>query len=111
MAFYDILAKAYGPKWWSALLLWFIAPLTGLCVYGTIEKALAKEFALDFVIHGISHYPFWSRRTYFNYVLFLDELKYRKYSHKQVAELGSFAEIATPPEAPQARLTQNPIFT
>jgi Na+/glutamate symporter len=38
-------------------------------------------------------------------------LKDRKYSHKKVEELSSFAETATPPEAQQARLTQNPLFT
>jgi hypothetical protein len=108
---YVIPVKAYGPQWWTALSLWLTASLAALCVYVAIDKALAKEFALDFGIHGISHYPFWSRRTYFGYVLFLDELKDRKYSHKKVQELSSFAEIATPPEAQQTRLTQNPLVT
>jgi hypothetical protein len=110
IAFYPIPNKV-NPQWWTALSLWLTGILAALCGYGAVEKALAKEFALDFGIHGISHYPFWSRRTYFGYVLFLDELKDRKYSHKKVEELSSFAEIATPPKAQQARLTQNPLFT
>jgi hypothetical protein len=109
MDLYGIIAHTYRPKWYIEFSLWLITTLAALCFFGATEKALDKKFELDFIIHGISHYPFWSRRTYFNYVLFLDELKYRKYSHKQVAELSSFAEIAVPPEPPRGRPFQNPI--
>jgi len=95
---------------WLTVLTLPLLFLFGLCLYGAIEKAWAKEFAADYATHGISHYPFWTRGTYFIYTLFLQELKDRKYSHKQVEELSSFAEIATPPEGPQFRLTQHPLF-
>jgi len=101
--------KAYDPKWWIGLSVWLTAPLALLCIYGAIDKALAKEFAAAYEDHGILHYPFWSRRTYFNYVLFLEELKDRKYSHEQLAKLSGFAEIAKPPEEPPIRPFQNPI--
>ena len=99
--------KAFSPQWWTVFSLWLITPLALLCYFGATEKALAKEFASDYDDHRILHYPFWRRRMYFRYVLFLDELKDRKYSCKQVKKLSEFAEIATPPEVPQARLTQN----
>ena len=110
VALYPIPAKV-NPQWWTGLSLWLTATLAALCSFGATEKALAKEFAADYDDHGISHYPFLGRRTYFKYVLFLDELKHRKYSCKQVEKLSEFAEIATPPAVSQFRLTQNPLFT
>jgi hypothetical protein len=78
MILYPIPDKV-NPQWWTALSLWLSAILAALWVYGATERALAKEFAQDFDIHGISHYPFLSRRTYFGYVLFLDELTLQRH--------------------------------
>ena len=89
----------------------FVMPISVLLMAGAHEKALAKEFAADYALHGISRYPFWQQHIYFTYVLFLDELKERKYSYEKVARLSEMAELATPPEQVRARYMQNPIIT
>ena len=99
------------PKWWSSVqaLPWLIMLLAIPCEKYASEKALAKEFEADYTTHGILRYPFWSRRTYFVYTLFLQELRDRKYSHEQVAELSKVAEIAEPPEVLPLRPFQHPL--
>src|SRR5215470_8802961 len=86
LALYVMIGRPHNAERWDSLILLMTA-LAILCHYASIEKALAKEFATDYNTHGILHYPFWTRGIYFVYTLFLQELKGRKYSHKQVEEL------------------------
>jgi hypothetical protein len=97
--------------WWGPLLMLLVTPMAIFPMRWQREKALAKEFAENYAKHKISHYPLWSRQTYFTYTLFLDELRDQKWSHEKAARLSSFAEIATPPEGPQFRLSQHFLIT
>ena len=106
---YALYAKEDIAKWWIGIPP-LIASLAVLCFYCAVDKALAKKFKAVHDEHGILHYPFWSRRAYFAYTLFLQELKDKKYSHEKVAKLSCFAEIAELPEVLPVRPFQHPLI-
>jgi hypothetical protein len=85
------------------------ASMALLCQFLT-AKALAKKFSVDYTTHGIADYPFMKRPMYLHYAFFLRELRDQGYSQGDVANLLSFADIATPPEAPALQLSQYPVL-
>lgn len=107
---FNVYPDPTGFNLWAYLFLGLSMGMSWLLMRGAEQRALEKEFAADYTTHGISRYPFWRRHIYFTYALFLQELRDRKYSHKQIVELASFSEIATPPVTPKSRLSQNPII-
>jgi hypothetical protein len=72
------------------------------------EKALAHEYKLFYITHGLRHYPWWRRRLYLHYALFLHELTNRAspVSRETITRLRSFADIARRPPPPESRLFQ-----
>jgi len=74
------------------------------------EKALAKQFAGEYETHGLAQYPSMVRFRYVRYALFVRALRDHGYAHSDVVRLNSFADIATLPEAPVFRLSQQPMF-
>jgi hypothetical protein len=73
-----------------------------------IEKVYEREFATLYIIHGLKHYPWWQRRFYLHYALFLRALMDRTspITCETITQLNSFAEIAGKPPLPESRLLQ-----
>ena len=72
------------------------------------EKAFANEFKTIYATYGLGHYPWWRRRLYLHYALFLCALMVRTspVSREMITRLRSFADIAEKPLPPQSRLLQ-----
>ena len=51
-----------------------------------VGKGFRKEFDSEYTAHAISQYPFWRRKLYFFYALFLEELEYN-YSYGKFIDL------------------------
>ena len=73
-----------------------------------IEKAYSIEFKMLYVTHGLRHYPWWRRRFYLRYALFLRALTDRTppVSLETITQLRSFADIVGEPPVPESRLLQ-----
>jgi hypothetical protein len=73
-----------------------------------IEKTYANEFKKIYMTHGLRQYPWWRRRFYLHYALFLRALTDRTppLTREIITQLNSFADIAGPPPPPESRLLQ-----
>jgi hypothetical protein len=81
--------------------------VTGLLLY-LFEKALANEFKMLYIAHGLRHHSWRRRRLYLHYALFLRALTDRMppVTRETITQLNSFAEIAGEPPPPESRLLQ-----
>ena len=88
--------------------LWgFILILLSLGVYyWTFENALSKEFNLYYRDFGIRNMPFYLRRFYLYYSLFLNALR-KKFTKEQIDNISEFAKIADLPKA-DMKILQHP---
>jgi hypothetical protein len=88
----------------------FLALLVSLRVFFiAIEKALAKEFVVEYEKHRIADYPSGTRRFYLRYTLFLRGLAEQECSSEDIGKLVSFAEITGRPD-PVFKLFQQPVI-
>jgi hypothetical protein len=113
---------------WAALILYFIVALTWFFVRDPIwrvrwigfllsalsiallarDKALIKEYAVEYKKHRIADYPAHNKWFYLCYALFLRGLVEQRYSSEDVSKLATLAEIAGKPE-PSFNILQHPL--
>lgn len=86
----------------------FIVSLRVLFI--AIEKALAKEYVIEYEKHRIADYPFGMRRLYLRYAWFLRGLAEQKCSREDIVKLTSFAEVVGRPD-PVFKFFQHPGVT
>jgi hypothetical protein len=85
-----------------------ISLLTAWALVRLLEKAFANEFKMLYATYGLRHYPWWRRRLYLHYALFLRALTNRTspVSREMITRLRSFADIAEKPPPLESRLLQ-----
>jgi hypothetical protein len=54
--------------------LFLIALPVGGASVRLIEKGFYNQFEIFYIAHGLMHYPWWRRRLYLHYALFLRAL-------------------------------------
>jgi hypothetical protein len=90
------------------LALVTIVMLLAVVLVFLFEKAFANEFKIIYATYGLGHYPWWRRRLYLHYALFLRALMDRTspVSREMITRLRSFADIAEKPPPSESRLLQ-----
>jgi hypothetical protein len=107
-AFTDLVRETAGSQSTAAYFGVFVCMVA--LKRGVSERALTKQFAMEYEIHGLAHASFLTRQMYLHYALFLRALREQRYSQAEVAQLSSLADIAKPPETPVLQFSQNPLF-
>jgi hypothetical protein len=76
----------------------------------TIDRALAKEYQVEYTTYGLDPNLGKAKRLYLRYMLFLDKLVDKKYSREDIAKLRCVAILTEPPRRPPTQFADHPIF-